>query len=135
MLIIGRKHGRLGNRIFTFAHFIANAIEYKYTVFNPAFDEYARYFKGTDSQLLNLYPPDSTQGKVVFKRFWRRVLHTIVYYIVYPMVKKLLPLTSNKYYQVLSLKYPEVYDWQNSGFLRFVHEKIVICNGWVFLGS
>jgi len=56
VVIITNKSGQLGNRIIIFAHFIVNACEYGYIVFNPSFDEYADYFKGSCSRVLIQYP-------------------------------------------------------------------------------
>lgn len=47
MVIMGSKSGQLANRLFTFSHFIANALEYKYKLVNPAFNEYRMYFNST----------------------------------------------------------------------------------------
>jgi len=56
-MIINKKVGQLGNRIFYFAHCIATAIETGDTVCNLAFDEYAKYFKTTGNDLFCRYPP------------------------------------------------------------------------------
>jgi hypothetical protein len=52
MLVISRKSGQLGNRLLLFANFMAYAIENNYTVINPAFDEYAQFFKSTSKDFL-----------------------------------------------------------------------------------
>lgn len=57
MIVIGKKYGQLGNRLFLYAHFIANAKDHRYVVFNPAFDEYASFFKGTAKSILIRYNP------------------------------------------------------------------------------
>ena len=59
MIIIGNKYGKLGNRLFTFAHFVANAIEHDYKISYPGFYEYSHYFKGTEKNLLTTYPTES----------------------------------------------------------------------------
>ena len=41
MMIIGKKYGQLGNRLFLYAHLIAAAEEYGVKLMNPAFAEYA----------------------------------------------------------------------------------------------
>jgi hypothetical protein len=53
VLVIAEETGRLGNRLFLFAHFIANALEYGYNVVNPCFDAYARYFVGSTHEVLD----------------------------------------------------------------------------------
>ena len=47
MIVIVGKPGQLGNSLFLFANFLACAREYGLKVANPAFDEYAEYFKTT----------------------------------------------------------------------------------------
>lgn len=57
MFIIADKIGRLGNRLFLFAHIIAAAIEKKRAVMNLAFYEYARFFQTTSKDILCRYTP------------------------------------------------------------------------------
>lgn len=47
MVIINYKAGQLGNRLFYFAHFISNSIEYEYKLINPYFNEYCKFFEST----------------------------------------------------------------------------------------
>lgn len=56
MVIIGNKSGQLGNRLFVYAHFIANAIEYGYEVSNPSFYDYSRYFANLQKDFFCRYP-------------------------------------------------------------------------------
>ncbi len=56
MVIIGKRAGQLGNRLFVFAHIIANAIEYGYEVQNPSFYGYSQYFMGTRNDFFCRYP-------------------------------------------------------------------------------
>jgi hypothetical protein len=44
MVILGKKFGRLANRLWIFSYFAANAIEYDYKLLYRNFDEYIRYF-------------------------------------------------------------------------------------------
>jgi hypothetical protein len=69
MIVIGTKAGQLGNRILLFAHFIANAMEYGYSLANPAFDEHAGLFETTRQDLLCRYPPKASgMGGPMFLR-------------------------------------------------------------------
>lgn len=52
MLIISSKSGQLANRLFVFAHFIHFSAEHDIMIYNPSFDEYAGYFKGTREGLV-----------------------------------------------------------------------------------
>jgi hypothetical protein len=59
MVLNNYKGGQLANRIVSFAHLIANSIEYKYTLVNPEFDEFEPYFIATASNNFNGYPISS----------------------------------------------------------------------------
>ncbi|UOQ50804.1 hypothetical protein [Hymenobacter cellulosivorans] len=47
MVILVKRTGQLGNRLFLFAHFLANAAEYGYELANPSFGGYAPFFEAT----------------------------------------------------------------------------------------
>lgn len=61
MVIIGSKSGQLGNRLFAFSHFIANAIEFGYEVWNPSFYDYAGYFENTHYDFFCRFPSRRTR--------------------------------------------------------------------------
>lgn len=44
MVILVKSFGQLGNRLFLFAHLVANAAEHGYALANPCFGRYTRYF-------------------------------------------------------------------------------------------
>lgn len=50
-LIIANKTGQLGNRLVIYAHMLAAGLERGWTVLNPSFCEYARFFTGTMGRL------------------------------------------------------------------------------------
>lgn len=56
MVVISAKYGRLANRLFLFAHFVAWANEYQLSVANIAIDEYAHYFENLSPDLLCRFP-------------------------------------------------------------------------------
>ena len=56
MVVITYGYGQLGNRLLLFAHFMANAIEHGYVLCNPAFDDYADYFRGTGGNTFCRFP-------------------------------------------------------------------------------
>lgn len=56
MIFFSNKCGQLGNRLFAFAHLIANARAYGYSVVNMSFDEYAQYFPATSADVFCRYP-------------------------------------------------------------------------------
>lgn len=51
MIVIARKYGQLGNRLFLFAHVIAAARHYGVELRNPCFAEYADLFPSTQTDL------------------------------------------------------------------------------------
>ncbi|MBP1687533.1 MAG: hypothetical protein H6Q33_3676 [Deltaproteobacteria bacterium] len=57
MIVIAKKVGRLANRLLLFAHFIGTAVEHGFSVANPAFASYARYFPATARDLFCRFPP------------------------------------------------------------------------------
>ena len=67
MVIINYKGGQLGNRMLLFAHFMANSLEYGYTLYNPEFNEYIPFFKGTVGNTL-------TEKRITVSRFGNRRL-------------------------------------------------------------
>ncbi|EMI15734.1 hypothetical protein RMSM_07346 [Rhodopirellula maiorica SM1] len=56
MIVIARRYGQLGNRLWLYAHMIAAAAEYGVTVANPSFAEYAELFPSTRHDLWCRYP-------------------------------------------------------------------------------
>ncbi|MCD0463740.1 alpha-1,2-fucosyltransferase [Roseiconus lacunae] len=59
MLVIARRYGQLGNRLFLFAHLIAAAKHYGVALRNPCFAEYAHLFPRMSDDLWCRYEPDS----------------------------------------------------------------------------
>lgn len=58
MIVIARKYGQLGNRLFLFAHLIAAARHYGVELRNPCFGDYAHLFPSTHHDLWCRYIPD-----------------------------------------------------------------------------
>ena len=55
-VIIAAKAGRLGNRLFLSAYFMANALARGYCLMNPALGEYAQFFEGSSRDPLCRFP-------------------------------------------------------------------------------
>jgi len=87
MIVMFRKEGQLGNRLFNFANFIAFAEAEHFTLFNPSFSEYAQLFSTTRQDLLCRYPPKlSILGR--FGAHWaREALYSIVSFIARALKK------------------------------------------------
>jgi hypothetical protein len=133
MIVVGKKTGRLANRIFLFAHFIANAIECGYEVWNPCFDEYAGYFKGTDGSLVSRFP--ARRSVVRGRPFVRRSLFSLTDFLGRPgrlsRFKRLLfPVldianTYDRLEQHCSLSGTEFTQWR-------LANRLLIVRGWGF---
>lgn len=134
MVIISRKSGRLGNRILSFAHYMANAMEYQYTVISPVFDEYAKYFVGSSTQLLSQYPLRRLNAAPTpaYLIPLRKIIHYLLYSVTNPFRRDRIAWLNSPWHEVIDLHHPAVYDWRNTDFLSFVRRKWVISNGWIF---
>jgi Glycosyl transferase family 11 len=73
LIIFSHKNGQLGNRLFAFAHLIANCAAQNHKIINLSFDEYARYFATTSQDVLCRYP--ATESILTSNRI-RSVLFT-----------------------------------------------------------
>ena len=137
MVIVSRKSGRMGNRLFTFAHFMANSMEYgPYNVLNPVFNEYSAFFIGSDSHWTTRFSahPVATNGRIAsgIRRIGRKVLDYLLYAVANPLRRDRIAFLHSPWHEVIDLHHPAVYEWWHSGFLQFVRQKIVISNGWIF---
>lgn len=65
MIVIARKYGQLGNRLFLFAHLIAAARHYGVELRNPCFGDYAELFPSTRKDLWCRYDRHLTGGEGV----------------------------------------------------------------------
>jgi hypothetical protein len=129
MVIIDGKSGQLANRIFSFAFFIANAIEHKYTLYNPNFDEYEEYFPAVaQNQFLN-YPIKTrlSEHKMIDK-FLRQNLERLRYRL--PKIDK-----NKRWIETINIsEYDEderKYDLNSQEFLDKT-KKILFVQGWNF---
>ncbi len=55
-VVIAAKAGRLGNRLFLSAYFMANALAKGYHLLNPSFSDYAPLFEGSATDPLSRFP-------------------------------------------------------------------------------
>lgn len=84
MIFLVQRNGQLGNRLAYIKAFLAVAIEYRITIANFTFDEYARYFKGTYSNWAFCYP--GTQRGWRFPRIVGRLIRVLLA-VMEPLVK------------------------------------------------
>lgn len=132
MIIISSKTGRLGNRLFLFAHFIAFAIEKDVTIMNPCFDEYADFFQTTRNDFFCRFP----SKKSFFRgtRGCRKLLYDITYHIKYFLDKWHI---NNCYIGVITkdgiIKKDGEFSLDTPEFLGIVNNcKVLFASGWLF---
>ena len=133
MVIIGNKSGQLGNRLFVFAHFIANALEFGYEVWNPSFYDYARYFESTRCDFFCRFPARST------RLGHSSVLQAAMYNLIfYPAVLYHRIGFSNSWLRVVNIwrshdRRAQTYDLASEEFVRArKNSRVVIAQGWLF---
>jgi Glycosyl transferase family 11 len=120
MLIISAKSGQLGNRLLLFANFIAWAIEHNFTVFNPAFEEYADFFVGTAGDFLCSYPPPYFTA--AGNKFLRNKYYKFIKYLITKKVLKTREITREKPFSWSKYQEQE----------QIKHGSIVCFQGWLF---
>ncbi len=136
MIVIARRSGRLGNRLFSFAHYIANSLEHgNYTILCPVLQEYASFFASWNAAALCSFPASSPLPRCL-PGFLRKAAATIangtVYGVANPIRRDRIAILSSPWHETIDLHHPENYPWQTNDYLSFVKRKIVLTNGWVF---
>jgi hypothetical protein len=130
MVIIADKQGQLANRLFLLRAFIANAIEYQYTLIYNNFDDYLPYFEATASQGFagHRIRPQISSPKVL-----NDYLQRVIANPDYLPIKVLRKLNRLEYFN------HQVYEVDNTGFdlgdpkfVRKAQTKIMIVSGWPF---
>jgi hypothetical protein len=133
MLIIGSKQGQLGNRLLLFAHFIANALEYGYEVWNPSFYDYAKYFEGTRHDFFCRFPARKTRING-----YSSMQGALYYMVFYPALRYHRIGLGNALIRVLNIwqshdKHWQNYDLASEEFIRLrKNTRITIVQGWLF---
>ncbi len=132
MIIMSSKTGRLGNRLFLFAHFIAFAIEKGVTIVNPAFDEYADFFQTTADDFFCRFPP--RKSVLNGTRIGRKLLYDITYHLKYYLDKWHI---NNGYIRTMTrdgvIKEVGEYSLDNPEFLGIINDcRVLFVSGWLF---
>jgi hypothetical protein len=131
MVINNYKGGRLANRILSFAHLLANSIEYKYKLYNPEFDEYCSFFEAPSKNefdqhtisttIFNNHFLDRTFSRLF--RLWADITHKLFtktpFYVLYRIFKS---------HDSKSV----IFDLNDPGFVNNALTKTVITEGWLF---
>jgi len=128
MIIIIKKYGQLGNRLFPFAQFIAHAHKHNYRVLNIAFEDYSSLFLNTEKSLLCSYPP------ILSSSFFNQTMRTVIFKLVEMMVDFCIRIKFLKswFHEVL-LDNSSAYFYPDEKFIKSAKSKFVfICNPFYF---
>jgi hypothetical protein len=133
MVIIVKKYGQLGNRLFPFAQFIAHAKKNNYRLFNLAFEDYAANFKETEYSFFSSYPV--IFNKKVLPAFFylqiRKLISLVVEWVVGACVR--IGFLSSPFHEII----PEVLTTYGSDIRQLspliLKRKIIfVCNQFYF---
>src|SRR5687767_4762610 len=128
MIVITNKPGQLGNRLFVFAAFIGCAIEHNFKLMNPAFDEFADYFRTTSRDLFARFP--ARRSFLPGYRLLRKMLYEFFYYLTIALIKSGLQLPRVK---VIWIDWHEELGLSSPAFLETVRRnRLVLMQGWEF---
>lgn len=122
MVVIQNKAGQLANRLFAFAHFIGNAIEYDYRLVNPCFDEYCQYFP-------SLASAGGEGGRI------STALHPSLSFRLFRKGSEFLRmrLPASPWHCFYTLADGDaVFDLKDAAYLRNARRKVVFTHGWEF---
>jgi hypothetical protein len=119
MLIISAKSGQLGNRLLLYSNFIAYAINNNFTVFNPAFEEYAEFFQSTARDLFCRYPanplfiPGNQRLRQKYYNFNRY-------------------LANSGRFNTITIQRDRPFNWGSSSILQEIKPGLNFFQGWLF---
>lgn len=128
MIFFSNKSGQLGNRLFAFAHLIANAAAYQHKIINLSFDEYAQYFETTSRDVFCCYP--AAESRVVSNRLrsWLFVLNKAVLRVL-----RKINSQGNTLYSIVIADLPEYqfkgntyFDMNDKGFQQVTKTKPIV---------
>lgn len=133
MVIIGKRAGQLGNRLFVFAHFVANAIEFDYKLSNPSFYGYAHYFTNLKNDFFCRYPQNKTilkPYKSLLELYCKVLTKSILLFNKSRIFNLNIPImdSSNISNSGKSL------DLSNKDFQEMIksHKTLLVTDGWLF---
>ena len=131
MVINNYKGGRLANRILSFAHLLANSIEYKYKLYNPEFDEYCSYFEATSKNKFDQHLISTT----LFKNHFLDRIFSRLFRLWADITYKLF--TKTPFYVLYRIfrshdRKNMVFDLNDPVFVQDAITKTVITEGWLF---
>ena len=128
VVVICSKFGRLGNRLFVFAHAVAAAIEYNFLLLNPSFEDYADYFEATRGQWLVRYQPGEAPSSDV------GALGSIVRHLCYQSANLILRRgVRNRLFASVPLDETQKMDLAGVDFRALLMDtRVLLLSGWLF---
>lgn len=116
MIIMSFKYGQLGNRLFLYTNFIANALEYNYKIINYSFDEYSKYFKLS-------FNNKKYNKKIITKKY--RLINRIAIKLTNFLAKKNI-------LKKFLIDDVEDFNMRNNNFLEDAKNKTLVPYGWSY---
>ena len=132
MVIIIKKYGQLGNRLFPFAHFIAHSSRYQYKIYNLSFEDYAEFFSGIENVYFVGFPKKSKiDVPKVFSKEIRKLIFVLVEVFVDQCVR--FKFLESRFHQIIPYT-TEYYHPSINNFNAIVKKKkiVFICNQFYF---
>ncbi|KAA9339256.1 hypothetical protein F0P96_01115 [Hymenobacter busanensis] len=128
MVILIKRTGQLGNRLFLFAHFVANAAEYGYELANPSFNGYAPFFEATSTGNFGGLPVRMHAFKSPkLDRVFELVQHPRAFGLL-RQAARLLPRGTT----LLADEGETDYDLNQPAYLDAARHHTVLAHGWLF---
>ena len=134
MIVVAKKYGQLGNRLFLSAHLMAAGIEHGIDVANPCFAEYANLFPATSRDLWcrlsrQHSQTDSADDRIPSLRQRRRLSWAVA------NLAKLGKLIGLRHWpaHLLQIDNDETYDLASADFAALVQSgRHVLVRGWLY---
>ncbi|UOQ96678.1 hypothetical protein MUN81_15690 [Hymenobacter sp. 5317J-9] len=136
MVILVKRFGQLGNRLFLFAHLVANAAEHGYAVANPSFAAYARFFEAPAADDFGALP---VRLALLPQRWLARALERLLGLVQRPQVfrglaavRRWLPAWAGLPQLLYLDDSAGTFDLNTAPYLAAVRQRVVLLHGWCF---
>lgn len=128
VVVIASKAGRLGNRLFLSAYFMANALARGYCLMNPALGEYAPFFEGSAHDPFCRFPSTGLPMDREIAAQCRDILLSIS-----ALAGVLMPSSKTLDIRKTLDAVDGVYDLNSSEFAALLNEvRLLVVKGWKF---
>lgn len=132
MVIINTQNAQLANRLWGFASFIANSIEYNYPLKNIGFHRYLAYFEATSKNNFDGYPISVKRSGIAFlDHFYSNLFKTwsSFTYRKFGKTPTLYPFYRTQFNED---KRMEIFDLNRADFVSDAQKKTILVQGWMF---